>query len=327
MSLLLRKKAKKLIEQANHILLITDERIDGDTIGATLGMYHVLDELGKRVEVYSPKPMAKTLEFIPGTEVIQRHRAIFEQDTIDLVMVFDCADGVHFQPHVEKLPTGTPILVFDHHATNPEYGTLNFIEPDAASASDVVWRFIRHAEYPINKQAAQAILTGITTDTNAFSTANTTPEALEAATELVKHGAKLQDIVRQTMMNKSVPTLKLWGIAFERLHEHPDFEATVTAITRDDLTASKALEEDLTGLSNFLYAMLEEAGTVIVLRETEDGGVKASCRSNTRDVAKLAEKYGGGGHTKAAGFKVEKAKLVEVDDVWRIMKPDGTLVQ
>lgn len=326
MSQILKKQAKRLIEEAEHILLLTDERIDGDTIGSTLGMFHVLSEIGKNVEVFSPGDLVQTLEFIPGTEVIQRDKSIFEQATIDLVVVFDCSDGEYFKEHLPKLSPNIPIIVFDHHATNPRYGTLNFIEPDAASTADVVWRFVKELDLPMNKRAAQAFLTGITTDTHAFSTGNTTAACLEAAHELARYGAKIQEVVRETMMNKSVATLKLWGLAFERLHENSRFDAVTTAITQKDIETLQVKEMETKSLSNFLNAMVEGTDVVLVLRETDDGAVKGSFRSLTRDVAAQAEEFGGGGHKRAAGFKVTDARLVEIDGEWRIQKKTGEVL-
>ncbi len=317
------KQIKEKMDSAEHILLLTDERIDGDTIGSTLGMFHILQEMGKRATVFSPKELHGSLTFLPGTDEIGRDVGIFEDDSIDLVMIFDCSDGQYIEEkaYLPKMKKRAPLVVFDHHATNPNYGTINLIEENAASTADVVWRFVKAVGLPMNKDAAQCILTGICTDTVVFSTANTNKACLDAAVELARYGAKLQEIVRHTMMNRSVEALKLWGLAFERLHHNDEFGATTTAITRADMNAIGAGDEDFEGLSGFLYAMLEDSDTVLVLRETDDGGVKGSLRSKTRDVAALAaERYGGGGHAAAAGFKVEGATLEEKDGKWFVKK-------
>ena len=78
-------------------------------------------------------------------------------------------------------------------------------------------------------------------------------------------------------------------------------------------------------LSNFLNAMTEGTDVVMVIRETEDGGVKGSFRSQKRDVAAQAEEFGGGGHKRAAGFKIKDARLQEIEGQWAIVKKDGTL--
>ena len=319
MSILVAKKIKEEIERAERILLLTDERIDGDTIGSTLGMFHIIKDLGKEVTVFSPSPLHETLAFLPGTEVIRRDESVFEGKEYDLILIFDCADGEYIKSLLPKLRRPAPLVAFDHHATNPRYGAINYIENDAASTADVVWRFVKYAGFDVSREAAQCILTGICTDTDVFSTSNTTTACIDAAEELTVRGAKIQEIVRNTMMNKSVDVLKLWGVAFERLHQNEEFNAIATVIKQSDLKGG-VTHEDLQGLSNFLNAMLEGADTVLVLYERKDGGVKGSLRSRTRDVASLAQKYGGGGHIRASGFLVENAKLVEKNGQWKIEK-------
>ena len=224
------KRIDAEVQRAERILLLTDERIDGDTVGATLGMYHVLKSMGKEVVVYSPREIPATFSFMPGLEQIQYCDTVFDDDSIDLVMIFDCSDGEYIKSFLPRMKEKVPLIVFDHHATNPKYGDINLIEDRAASTADVVWRFVKSAGLKMNKKAAQCILTGICTDTSAFSTSNTTAACMDAAHELARYGAKLQEIVRHTMMNKSIPSLKLWGLAFERLHRNDQFDAVATAI-------------------------------------------------------------------------------------------------
>jgi phosphoesterase RecJ-like protein len=325
MNSVLQEKVEGLIRDAGHILLLTDERIDGDTTGSTLGLYHVLKDLGKQVTVFSPKPMHPQLTFIPGVDVIRRDEAMFADSSIDLAIICDCSDGVYIQKYLPGMKRRVPLVVFDHHATNPNYGTINIVEPASASTADVVWRFIKAAKYPVSPSAAQCILTGICTDTVLFSTTNTTIDAMTASGELVRLGASLPTIVRHMLMNRSVAALKLWGIAMERLFFDEKLNAITTVITRNDLATTKATIEDLSGVSGFLNAMLEDAHeAVAVMYETDDGAVKGSMRSRGRDVAKqVADLFGGGGHKLAAGFKVMNAKLEKVGEKWEIVKKEA----
>lgn len=315
------KKIDELIRQAGHILLLTDERIDGDTMGSTLGLYHALKELGKRVEVFSPKPLPDTFKYLPQVEIIRRDAEVFDQESIDLLIICDCSDGVYIKQFLPRMKRRAPLVCFDHHASNPQYGTINVIEVTAASTADVAWRFVKSAGYPITPEAAQCFMTGIVTDTVLFSTPNTSIDALDASAELVKLGASLPIIIKHNMMNRSVEALKLWGLALERLHHDPVLDATATVITLDDMKNTGADEEDASGISGFLHAMLnQEHQVVVVYRETEDGAVKGSIRSRGRDVAALAEKhFGGGGHKLAAGFKVPKARLEKLGDAWKVV--------
>lgn len=324
MNSVLKEKVEELIRNAGHILLLTDERIDGDTMGSTMGLYHVLTAAKKRVDVFSPKPLPNMLSFIPGVEVIKRDADVFKQETIDLVIISDCSDGVYIEKFLPLMAHKVPLVAFDHHQSNPLYGTINVVEPEAASTADVVWRFVKSTSFPVTEEAAQCFLTGICTDTVLFSTPNTTTAAMEAAGELIKHGAKLPEIIKRTMMNRSVNALKLWGVAMERLFFDTNLRAITTAITRKDLEETKATQEDLAAVSGLLHALLENAyEAVAVLYETDDGAVKGSMRSRGRDVAKqVADLFGGGGHKLAAGFKVMNATLEKIGEKWQITKKE-----
>ncbi|MDA0208429.1 MAG: DHH family phosphoesterase [bacterium] len=308
------------IRAAERILLLTDERIDGDTIGSTLGFYHILKAMGKEVDVFSPKDLPGTFAFLPGSAAIHREEAIFDGAEYDLLMSFDNADGVYLEPLRKRMKSPSRLFVFDHHKTNPGYGDLNLIEDDAASTADLVWRFAKTFKLPVNKEAAECILTGICTDTDAFYTSNTTAACMQAAHELTQLGARLQVIVRETMMNKSVAALKLWGLAFERLHENIEFEALATAIRAEDMHKLGATKDDLEGLSNFLNAMVEGADKILVLYEQKDGSVKGGLRAQTSDVSSIARRYGGGGHKLASGFTVNNAHLEEKDGQWFVVE-------
>ncbi len=320
MNTLIAQPVVDAIATAEHILLMTDERIDGDTMGSTLGLFHVLSMMGKKVDVFSPKPLPKTFEYLPDVDKIRRDDSVLTQNSIDLVIVCDCSDGAYLPPVLSKIPHRVPVICFDHHATNPRYGTINIIEPNAASTADLVWRFIKAAQYPMNANAAQCLLTGICTDTQVFFSGNTTGDAIESAAELVNLGGKLHEIIQHNFINKSPSSLKLWGLALERLFVDDTFDGIATAITQKDIIDHQATSEDIEGISNFLGGMLDESHDVIVVyRETEDGAVKGSVRSRTKNIAAIVEKlYGGGGHIRAAGFKVPNAKLSQENGKWII---------
>lgn len=320
------QKVAELIRQSAHILLLTDERIDGDTTGSTLGLFHVLTAMGKKVDVFAPKAIPDTFAFLPMVNVIKSDPSIFARGDFDLVIICDCSDGVYVQKLLPNMPRRVSLVVFDHHKTNPRYGTHNVIEEKAASTADVVWRFVREAQLPVDRDAAQCFLTGICTDTVLFSTSNTTEASVEAASELSALGGQLKTIAEQALLHKSIPALRLWGVAMSRLFHDDVFNATATVIVTEDKERSGASEADMEGIggfvSGFLSASLDESHSLfVVYRETEDGSVKGSTRSRGRDVAKLvADLYGGGGHKLAAGFKVPHARMEERDGKWLLVK-------
>lgn len=329
MNAILVQNIVELIAQSEHILLLTDERIDGDTLGSTMGLFHTLTNAGKRVSVFSPKPLPATFAYLPTISVIKRDDSVLAQSTIDLAIICDCSDGAYLPSALAKMAHKVPLISFDHHLTNPNYATINVVESTAASTADVVWRFVKQAGYQITPNAAQCFLTGIITDTQVFFSANTTDAAMKAAAELLKHGAKLQEIIQANYVNKSTNFLKLWGIALERLFSDESFGGIATVITQRDVTNIGASPDEIGSIagviSEFLNAVLDESHDIIIVyRETEDGAVKGSVRARTKNVAEIAERlYGGGGHKLAAGFKVNNAKMTRsLDGKWSILRQD-----
>ncbi len=311
------------IAEARHVLLLTDERIDGDTLGSTMGLYHTLMQQQKKVTVFSPKPLPPFFDFLPAINIIKRDAKIFKDHTIDLMIICDCSDGVYIKTFLPLLPVPVPLVCIDHHLSNPHYGTINLIEPYAASTADVAYRFARGVGYDISPEAAQCFLTGMCTDTILFSTPNTNPTVLETAAELLKKGADMRLIVRNTMMNKSAASLRLWGLALSRLFHDPDMDATATVVTRKDIEECRATEDDIKSLSEYLNEVLDDTHeTVLVYYEKEDGSVKGSLRSRKRNVAALAqERFGGGGHKLAAGFSIKNAHMeIGEEAIWRVVR-------
>lgn len=317
------EQIKKALATAKHILLMTDERIDGDTLGSTLGLFHVFVQTHPQVSIFSPKPLPPMFTFLPGVEHINRDEKIFLDKSIDLIIVCDNSDGAYLPNVLKHAPYNIPVVCIDHHRTNPHYGTINLIEPLAPSTADIAYRLVRALNLPVSPAGAQCFLTGMCTDTILFSTQHTNDTVMRLAGELITRGAQLKPIVQNTMLNKSTAALKLWGQACARLFHDNTLDATVTAITEQDITKAGATEDDIKSLSEYLNEVLDtNHETILVYYEKPDGSVKGSLRSRTRDVATLAtERFGGGGHKLAAGFKIPNARIKETGPgKWEVIK-------
>ncbi|MBI4139083.1 DHH family phosphoesterase [Candidatus Uhrbacteria bacterium] len=297
--------AHRLIQRSERILLVADGSPDGDSIGSTTAMLNWLAREGKQVEAFSIEPIPSSLQFLDGVHRITNDPAVFAQP-YDLVLTFDASDPKRsgITEHLPKLPRPAHVVVFDHHVTNPRYGDTNIIFTDACSTCEVMYRFFDENGERIDDRMATSLLTGITTDTSSFTNGATTTAGMEAAAHLFRCGARHTDIVRHVVQNKSMDGLKLWGLALSRLRHDPARDLATTFFLREDLTAPGS-HEAVEGLSNFLNAVCNGCDTVLVLREKEDGTVRGSMRSMNRDISKLAQLMGGGGHKKAAGFTVK----------------------
>ena len=182
-------------------------------------------------------------------------------------------------------------------------------------------RLMQHLRIPINRHAATSLLTGILTDTGHFSNLGTTQEAMEIASDLLAKGADHRTITEATMRNKSIGTLQLWGRALSRLTINHTTGVVSTVVTLEDLKECGVDGEATTGISNFLNS-LSEGKIALVLQEDANNLIKGSLRTTSDiNVADIAKQFGGGGHAKAAGFKI-KGKLVKTQRGWKVV-PDG----
>ena len=309
---------EKLI-QAKQPLLVADERLDGDSLGSSLAMADYLLQLGKPVKVFISEAVPEKYRILPHQNICFFDPAELAKLSPDLVVSFDCSDAQFIEDTVAKLSGPKPFVInIDHHSSNPKFGHLHFVDATAPATCEIIIRFFKENKISINKEMATCLFSGLIFDTTAFSNNATSALVLERASEMLMLGARGSEAIRLLLKNRSIPALRMWGIALERLFNHEEFQAVATAITRQDLETFGASEEDIDGLSNYLNWALA-ADTICVFRETKDNGVKASMRTRSGDVAAIARAHGGGGHTKAAGFTIKNSHLVcGPDGCWRI---------
>ncbi len=309
------------ILSAQHPVLICDERIDGDSLGAALAFVDVFKQHERaRPPVFVSTQIPEIYRHLPHIEMCTQNRQIFSDPQIDFVLVFDCSDAEYVQRLVEQIPSHPHVINIDHHKTNSLYGDLNLVFTDSPATAEIVYRFYEHNKLIPSREAATCMLTGLCYDTTAFSNSATNDRALQVASELVLSGARVSDAIRALFKNRSVAALRVWGVALERLHFNPEFDCVVTCLTRKDIEENNIGDEEIEGLSNFL-SLVTDTDSLYVLRETLEGHVKVSMRSSKRDVSAIAHAHGGGGHEKAAGYTINASRLIcDEADCWRVEK-------
>jgi len=230
----------------------------------------------------------------------------------DLLVIVDTADlallGTLYKDHVD-LFADVPILNIDHHISNTQFGQLHLIDPTSASATEVLYSWFMQIpafKDKVTPDMATLLLTGLITDTRSFQNPNTTPRSLEVAAELLEKGARQQEIIQHIYKTKPLSTLKIWGRALNRIQVDSQARIVWSAVSREDLAEMDATSKETHGILDELISTIPDADVYVLFTELEEGGLKASMRSTAAiDVSQLAGKtYGGGGHARAAGFKV-----------------------
>ncbi|MFH1112083.1 MAG: bifunctional oligoribonuclease/PAP phosphatase NrnA [Patescibacteria group bacterium] len=303
-------------------ILITSHKNCGDATGSVIAAMLALKALGKEATMFLPAPVPATFRFLPFSEFILHDSETINLEDYDLLFCVDAAE-VAMTGLADKWQARSIDLVtinLDHHHTNPSYGDINIVYKQASATAIILYDWFKQAEFPITREMATCLLTGILTDTGSFSNPGTTAESLQAAAEMLLKGARVNKIFEQIIRNKSINDLKLWGRALERLHVNDELGLVTTVITQQDMDELDVDGEALEGIANFLNDLSGFKAT-LVLKEQNDGTIKGSLRTTRDDVdvAELAKLFGGGGHQKAAGFSIA-GKLKQTDKGWEIVK-------
>jgi len=204
-----------------------------------------------------------------------------------------------------------PSVNIDHHATNANYASVNVVDPNASSATQMLVELFAKLEISITPDIATLLLAGIITDTGSFQNANTTPESFDIAAELVEQGARQQEIIKNVYKTKHLETLKLWGRILSNIQVDEQNKIVWSSVSRQDFKETGTEYEDVGDIIDDLISNAEEAEVALLMVEKEDGSLHGSIRTNTdeREASKMASEFGGGGHLRAAGFTIENAKI------------------
>lgn len=308
------------INNSNHILLVSHEKPDGDTLGASLALAHFLTKENKKHKHFCPDKPADYFSFLPKIENIIHDYDLINLTDHDLIIAIDCGDikRTGIADDLYKIKDTINIINIDHHQSNDFFGHYNLVITNASSTSEIIYNFFNFHKIKLDKYIATNLLTGILTDTMNFTNAATTQESLQIASELLKAGARVNQIINQISKNKDFVALRLWGKILSRIEYNPQYNFAYTVFTKQDLAEHNIKPEAVDGLANFL-SNLQDVDFILILNEEDNNLIKGSLRTtkNNVDVSKLAAKLGGGGHKKAAGFKIN-GQLIKTSDGWQI---------
>ncbi|MFH1426474.1 MAG: bifunctional oligoribonuclease/PAP phosphatase NrnA [Candidatus Kerfeldbacteria bacterium] len=311
------------MNQARHVMMVMHRGPDGDTAGACLALAHYLDTIDTPHTCFCVDELPETYRFLPGRKKITTDKKVWnpEEAKFDLLIVLDSGDLKYagIADYVDRLTHEFKIINIDHHGTNPGYGYHNLVVTEASSTCEIVHELLDSVDV-LNKNMATCLMTGLITDTGGFTNLATTASAIRTASKLLQRGVNINKITANTVKHHPVEDLKLWGRALERLTRTKG-GLVITVITQKDLEECGVGEDAINGVANFLNSLDEQsdAKAVLVLSERSDGIVKGSLRTTNplMDVSKIATLFGGGGHTKAAGFSVP-GRITNTNGQWLI---------
>lgn len=280
-----------LKENDNYIIL-THASPDGDTLGAGYALYYGLKQLGKKAEVICPDVIpSKYSYFICETDHVNEANAV--------VVAVDIADKRLMGDLQEKFSNLIDLNI-DHHITNKEYANALYLDTSASATCEIIYDVLMRLDVKLNDVIAQALYTGISTDTGCFKYSCVTAKTHKIAAALYEYNIKADNINKVMFDTKSKNLLILERMVLDTAEYHFNDKCmiiTVTAAMQEKTGCSGPDLEGITEISRSVDGVI--AG--VTIKQTGSDTYKASVRTYAPlDASKICNELGGGGHKNAA---------------------------
>ena len=284
-----------LFESARHIVLIAHKESDADSLGSACAFYSYLLRDHKKMTLFSASPVSTDLGFLPWYDKVTDR---FPADA-DCVVCFDCGSFERL-----GIETSLPVVNFDHHKSNGRFGTVNIVDTEAISTTQIVYDFFVANGIKINAKMALSLYAGLLDDSRCFSSPECSAKTFAMAQNLLVAGADHAMCVEWLYHRRSLASMRARGALFKQMKLLLDGRLAVFQVGR-------SLLEETGATMTECKAVLDEALRMKTVRaalmefEYPGGGIKLSLRTDgTVDAAKVMESFGGGGHRNRSGARI-----------------------
>lgn len=290
-----------------RIAVIGHNRPDGDALGSCMALAEILNHTGRRAAAVNLRPIPDRLRFIVHSDISLERDAKDWWREFDVVGILDCGEIDRLDEINREAAANLPTFNIDHHISSRGIGDVVWNNPTASSTGEMLVHLALTAGWIIPTRAAQALWTAILTDTGRFSYENTSPDALEAARQCLLAGADPNETATNVYHSTAAAERFLQGRVLSRLELRESGRLALSWLCLQDFAEAGPGSDTTQDLVNLLR---DTAGVdvSIMLKESTAKAAngeqlfKASIRTVCpHDATKIAERFGGGGHIRAAG--------------------------
>lgn len=294
------------IENANNILISAHINPDGDAVGSSFGLCHILRDMGKNAYVIKNDEFPTNLDFMYDESLYFND----EFSDIDLFIAIDSADIQRIGSSIKYFELAKDTAVIDHHITNEGFSN-NDIVYLSSSACEIVAEIFLDKNIKPSKVACDYLYLGMLTDTYRFQYSSSTSKTLRIAADLIDLGAN-KEFIHDNLYERFDPNY-LFLQAEVIKNANWIGKQIITAKITKDLIAKYNLDYDKAEGLVSLLRTIDGVEVAAIVKEDTEFEQKLSFRSqNYVDVSKIAKEFGGGGHMRASGATVEGT----LDDVF-----------
>lgn len=301
------QRISDIIRNEDNFLVASHYNPDGDAIGSTCAMGHILKALGKRFTLYNPSGLPDRYDYTPQPAPILTELP----DTLPTwTIVLDCGAKERMGDALVARLDETRIIDIDHHLGNGDYGEVNWVAVDQPAVGSMIAELAQALDLPLTGELAECLYLAVATDTGFFTYGSTTPESLELAAQMLRDGLDLPRINMLITKQWSEPRMRLWTEVMSSVELFANKKIAMAAITDDMFKRTGTTSEDTENIINFIRR-LKTVRVAAILRAEGPDSYKFSLRSYGDDnVQEIAATFGGGGHRNASGGSI-KASLDE----------------
>jgi phosphoesterase RecJ-like protein len=301
------------LSRCKRVLRTTHIRPDGDALGSTAALAMGLKQQGIDAEILLLSHLPTKYSFIYKDYGLVHHDAEtgwpagLSVDAFDAFVSVDTGTWSQLPGLKEKvLAFKKPRLVIDHHLTQEDWADVKLVVKDASAASEIVGELLTLWEVKIDERIATALYLGLVSDTGWFQFSNTRPYTLRLAALLIEAGVNTDRLYQLLYQNERKERIALQARALAKLELLLDGRLAVMRISKEDFDETRANVPDTENLINLPLQIATVQVSILLTEPRDFGPVRVSLRSKGQvDVSKFAEQFGGGGHARASGLKVD----------------------
>ena len=320
---MMQKKILDALKLSKKVLVTMHVHPDPDAMGSALAMTLYLKTLGKDVRLYNEDVVPKWLGFMPRAGFCRQVKA-GERFSPDTVIVLDCGDLDRIGRVKALIGENALVINIDHHVTNVRFGNLNLVNEGYSSTSEILYGLLKRAGCVLTRDIAILLYLGILTDTGSFGFDSTTVRTHRVIADLLRLDIPVAELYRKVYETMPKEDLKVFLSAMNRLELECGARVACLVMTKKGVSAFSDGFDIRDKIFGFLRTV-KGLEVIVILTEAGEGRIRVNFRSRgTVDVARLAEKFNGGGHRNASGCyvdgspaKVKGVILSEIKAIWK----------
>lgn len=287
------QQAAEFLKANDDYLILMHASPDGDTLGCGHALCGALQRMGKRARAVCPDEIPHKFDYLAAAVKVQE----FEPKNVVCV---DIADTKLLGDMKEVGDTAK--LCIDHHESNADYAEMTLLRAEYAAACELVYEVINALGVPFDKELADCIYTGLSTDTGCFKFSNTTPQTHIIAAEMMRSGADHETINYVHFDLKSPSRIKLEQDVLNNIRYYEGGRVALISVPLSLLDGLPDIDSDDIGALANIPRQIEGVDIGICVKEKKPGVFKVSIRTSSLiNASALCAAFGGGGHDRAAG--------------------------